>query len=119
METIVACRAKRLPVVLVCEDLHWSDSSSLELLEHLLPLVEQIPLLLICLLRPDPEYGSWRLQDRVSQRYKQCHSEIVLQPLSPTETEALILNLLGAWLPTLPHRRSEPASLARTSSGMC
>ena len=113
IETIVVCRAKRLPIVLVCEDLHWSDASSLELLEHLLPLVEHIPVLFVCVFRPDPEHGSWRLRDSVSQRYKQCHNEIILQPLSPVETEALILNLLGAWLPMLPHRRSEAASLAK------
>ena len=82
------------------------------MLEHLLPLVEQIPLLFICVLRSDPECGFWQVQERVSQRYKQRHSEIVLQPLSPTETETLILNLLGAWLPVLPQRRTESASLA-------
>ena len=37
--------AKDRSLVLVFEDLHWSDQSSIELLEHLLPLVKNVPLL--------------------------------------------------------------------------
>jgi ABC-type oligopeptide transport system substrate-binding subunit/class 3 adenylate cyclase len=113
VETVIVCLAPRSPLPLVCEDLHWSDASSLELLEHLLPLVKQMPVLFICVYRPDSDHGSSRLRETTAQRYKQWHDEIVLQPLSPTETEALVLNLLGAWLPMLPQRRTEPpATLA-------
>ena len=41
------------PGVLVLDDIHWSDSASIELLLHLLPLVNELPLLLICIIRPD------------------------------------------------------------------
>ncbi|MCU0500442.1 MAG: ABC transporter substrate-binding protein, partial [Anaerolineae bacterium] len=114
VETVVVRLAKRSPLPIVCEDLHWSDASSLELLEHLLPLVEQLPVLFVCVFRLDPEHGSWRLREMWARRYERWHNEIALQPLSPTETEALILNLLGAWPPILPQRRAEPDSLAES-----
>ncbi len=48
------CRtsAGERPLVLVCEDLHWADPSSLELLEHLLALTDRASLLFLCVFRP-------------------------------------------------------------------
>ena len=106
VETVVVCLAKRSPLA-AC--LRGSA-----LVRFQLARVARAPAaargtdpraLHLCL-SPDPEHGSWQPARNHAQRYKQWHDEIVLQPLSPTETEALILNLLGAWLPTLPHRRS-------------
>jgi predicted ATPase len=37
--------ARECPTVLVLEDLPWLDDSSLALLEHLMPLVRAVPLL--------------------------------------------------------------------------
>ena len=45
--------AREGPVALVIEDLHWIDESSTELIEHLLPLVHEVPLLIVCVSRPD------------------------------------------------------------------
>ena len=44
--------AQRRPLVLVLEDLHWADPLSLDLTGHLLEMVENTPLLLLCLYRP-------------------------------------------------------------------
>ena len=41
------------PLVLVFEDLHWLDASSAALLEHLLPLIDELPLLVCCVARPE------------------------------------------------------------------
>src|SRR5262249_44639103 len=45
--------ARTQPTILVFEDLHWMDESSTLLLEHLLPLIESVPLLIIGLSRPE------------------------------------------------------------------
>jgi class 3 adenylate cyclase len=74
-ETIVGRAANRRPLVLVCEDLHWADPSSLALLEHLLPLPARTPLLLVCVFRTeiDRSHPVWRIGSLVHQNHPQCH----------------------------------------------
>lgn len=42
-----------LPVVLILEDIHWMDSASLRLLQHIVPMVSNEALLIIATLRTD------------------------------------------------------------------
>ena len=42
------------PVLLVLEDLHWSDATSLGVTEAVLPLALRRPLMIVATLRPDP-----------------------------------------------------------------
>lgn len=87
--------AQAMPVVLVFEDLHWSDESSALLLEHLLPLVEQVPLLLCGVSRPDPATPAARLREVAVKDYAHCYTEIRLTPLSEGDSATLIRNLLA------------------------
>lgn len=50
---LVYAFSQKQPVVLVWEDLHWADPSSLGLLETLFPLCEEMPVLLLLIFRPD------------------------------------------------------------------
>ena len=86
---------------MVCEDLHWADPSSLALLEHLLPLTQRVPLLLICLFRPEPdrEHAVWRISEAAEQRLATRFLALQLQPLSAGESESLLTNLIGQVLP--------------------
>lgn len=84
------------PLVIICEDLHWADPSSIELLEQLTRLTEQIPLLLVCIFRPDAAQPIWRLVGRLSAAYQQHHVSLWLQPLSAAHSESLVANLLGS-----------------------
>jgi len=88
----------RLPreerVVLVFQDLHWIDQSSAELLEHLLPLVEIAPILILDVGRPDPQTATTRLRQMATQQYANHYTEIVLSPLSPAESVRLTQHLL-------------------------
>jgi class 3 adenylate cyclase len=54
LERVVRSATDERPLVLVCEDLHWADPSSLELLEHLLGLADRASLLLIPTATPTP-----------------------------------------------------------------
>ena len=47
--------AAERPTVVVVEDVHWLDGSSASLLEHLLPLTREAPLLFCLISRPETE----------------------------------------------------------------
>ena len=54
-QSYVRARADREPLVLFWEDLHWCDPSSLRVLEILLPLTKEVPLVLLLAYRPDQD----------------------------------------------------------------
>ncbi len=88
-------KARQKPLALVWEDLHWGDPSSLALLEALLPLTQQGPLLLIMIYRPAREGRIWTFHQKVSERMDAAHRVIELKPLTQTESGQLLDNLLG------------------------
>jgi ABC-type oligopeptide transport system substrate-binding subunit/class 3 adenylate cyclase len=94
LETLTQCAAGARPLVLVCEDLHWADPTSTELLEKLLELTDRAPLLLICVFRPQNGHGSWRIKETAARLYRHRHTDLWLGPLSDTECETMVSNLL-------------------------
>lgn len=87
--------AREGPVVLVIEDLHWIDQSSTELIEHLLPLVGEVPLLIVCLSRPDGEGPLEHLCALAERDHAGSLAQIALDPLSPDEGTTLLDALVG------------------------
>jgi ABC-type oligopeptide transport system substrate-binding subunit/class 3 adenylate cyclase len=96
IEALLLHAANKRPLVVVCEDLHWADPTSLELLERALTLTDHASLLLICLFRPDPAHGSWLLRETVRRSYGHRHTDLELRPLSAADSQALVGNLLQA-----------------------
>ncbi len=92
--------AARQPLALVLDDVHWADSTSLALLEFLLAVTEEAPVLLCLLLRPERDHGSWRVNDVAGQRFSHRHTEVVLKPLESSAAEQLVSSLLA--LPDFP-----------------
>ncbi|MFN2132358.1 MAG: tetratricopeptide repeat protein, partial [Anaerolineae bacterium] len=86
--------AGRQPLVVVCEDLHWADPTSVALLERLLTLTERAAVLFFCVLRPDTEHPCWRIVETAARRYRYRHTDLRLDPLSTKESAALVGNLL-------------------------
>jgi class 3 adenylate cyclase/tetratricopeptide (TPR) repeat protein len=77
--------AEPQPLVLVFEDIHWAEDPLLELIEHLGTSVRDVPLLLLCLARPElldirPGWGGGRVRA----------TAIELEPLSAADSEALL-----------------------------
>jgi class 3 adenylate cyclase/tetratricopeptide (TPR) repeat protein len=87
--------ASERPVVLLFEDLHWADQSSLELLEHLLPLVETAPLMVCVVARADRGNPADRLCELARANHAERCTEITLMPLPPAASAALVDNLVG------------------------
>jgi ABC-type oligopeptide transport system substrate-binding subunit len=95
VETLLSCASGEKPLVLVTEDLHWADPTSVELLEKVLPLSGQLPILLICVFRPERSHACWHLRETAAREYRQQHLDLVLEPLSATESASLVANLLA------------------------
>jgi len=83
-----------LPHVLVMDDLHWSDSATLELIAQAATLASVEPLLMLCVLRPDRSAASWQLVDRLQASLGNTFSRIDLEPLDAADSGALLGNLL-------------------------
>ena len=90
------------PLVLIFEDLHWADESSVLLIEHLFPLIDRVPLLVCGVNRPEAGVPTWRLRESALRDHERRYTEIRLSPLSPTECTDLMNNLLN--IENLPTR---------------
>jgi class 3 adenylate cyclase len=89
----VRARATKQPLILVWEDLHWCDSSSLQVLERIVPLTADVPLLLLCAARPD-ENRVAELLARARENHAANYCGIGLSPLSRQQSGSLIRQLL-------------------------
>jgi class 3 adenylate cyclase/tetratricopeptide (TPR) repeat protein len=90
----LCARAERMPTVIVLDDLHWADTASLDLLMNVAGLVEDLPLLIICLLRPDKDAPSWSIVERSRGGLGSVYTEIALEPLDAAHAQELLGNLL-------------------------
>jgi class 3 adenylate cyclase len=82
--------AQARPLVCVLEDLHWSEETFLDLVEHVADLSRNAPILLLCLARPEllerrPSWagGKWNA------------TTVLLEPLDAAETDRLMDALGG------------------------
>jgi adenylate cyclase len=80
--------ARGRPSLFVFDDLHWADSSSIELLGFLLERINAAPIMVVLTFRPGFEQFQ-RLAARAS------HTAIHLEPLTPAESVAVARGFLG------------------------
>ena len=97
--------ARQRPLVIVFDDVHWGESVFLDLIEYLADWARDVPMLLICLARPDlldvrPAWGGGKLNS----------TSILLEPLSEAESLELIGNLTSAALADETRKRIVAAS---------
>ena len=82
------------PTVLVLEDLHWADPTSIELAQALFPLTEQAPLMLVLQFRPRRDEPSWQVHESAARDFAHRYTPIELRPLDGDASNELIANLL-------------------------
>lgn len=87
--------AEEQPTVLVLEDAHWADASTLEAMAHLLALTNRVPLMVLALARPEHDHGIWQLKLRAETEFGHRTTELHLKPLSAQESNQMVDSLLG------------------------
>lgn len=75
------------PLLLIFEDLHWIDPTSLELLRHLIDAIATLPVLLVATFRAE-FVPPWTASPYITV--------MTLARLDPQETEALVNEVIGA-----------------------
>ncbi|MDP8930768.1 MAG: AAA family ATPase, partial [Actinomycetota bacterium] len=81
LRQLVHALSRTRPLVVVCEDVHWADPSSVDLFTRLLPVVEETPLLVILTARPERDVPGGRLVSEVLTRFGEPLIEVRLGPL--------------------------------------
>jgi tetratricopeptide (TPR) repeat protein len=87
--------AMESPLVIVFDDLHWSDEASLNLLLNVVELASTQPIVFICMARPDTMAASWATIRKMEEKLIGRFYSIDLTPLQVDQTETLLNNLLG------------------------
>lgn len=85
--------ARRQPLVLVLEDVHWAEGTLLDLIEYLADAA-RAPLFLLCLARPElvEKRPDWAASSRNVYA-------LFLEPLGPSEIQLIAERLAGGTLP--------------------
>jgi class 3 adenylate cyclase len=90
------------PLVLVFDDLHWADGSSIELLESLLRLTADHAILFVHVFRAGFAETSDRILELARTEHGQRHRELALEPLDEEAARELVNNLFRQ--AAIPHR---------------
>jgi predicted ATPase/DNA-binding SARP family transcriptional activator len=90
VRSLFAAQARERPLVVVLDDLQWAEPTFVDLIEHLVDMTRDAPVLLLCLARSEllearPTWGGG----------KRNASMILLEPLSQSDQELLIAHAGG------------------------
>jgi len=82
------------PLVLVCEDVHWVDASSVELLVRVMRAVAGQPVLWLWTRRPQAPPVTQTLVDAARAAHPDTFTEVALSPMTSDDSRQLVANLL-------------------------
>jgi predicted ATPase len=95
MRAVVSRLAETGPTVLVLEDLHWADPTSLRLTEEMAAVARDAPLLLIATSRHDPDPGVSALENLLEVNAPCPVFRLDLWPLTNSAERELARDLVG------------------------
>ena len=96
VEQLLLTLARSEPVVVLLEDLHWADQSSIDLITHLIPLIERGRVAILGISRSRNEAsGPWAKLAPALEQHRDRLIEIFLKPLTPESSRSLVEQLLG------------------------
>jgi class 3 adenylate cyclase len=91
---VIRAAGARGPLVVVCDDVHWADTSSVEVLQQVMSSVAGLPALFVLSSRAERASAGWRLVTAARDVFGDALTEIRLEPLSMDASRELVSNLL-------------------------
>jgi predicted ATPase len=93
MRKLFEALARRRPLIVIFDDLHWAEPTFLDLVEYIGDWSRDAPILLACVARPEfldarPQWAGGKLNA----------ASVLLEPLGTEESGQLVTNLLSAGL---------------------
>ena len=92
-------------IVIVCEDLHWADAASIDVVRNLMPLATQLPILFVAAMRAETDSPGWALLGQARELFGDALTEIRLEALDEAQSRTMVANLLE--IESLPERVRE------------
>jgi class 3 adenylate cyclase/tetratricopeptide (TPR) repeat protein len=83
------------PLIIVAEDLHWADTSTIELMQSLFRLVEKQRILFVNVFRPGYKATGDRIVETIKDTFPEYYVEIAIKPLDEKLGEMLISNMMN------------------------
>ncbi len=87
ISTLVFAKSERVPLVLLLEDLHWSDQESLRLIDAIVDIVPAASVLLV---------ATYRTEFRPAWEDRSYFTLLRLSPLGKTNADQMLESLLGS-----------------------
>lgn len=88
-------RFDRQPAVMVFDDMHWSDAASVDIVQRILPLTAELPLVIIAVMRAERQAPAWQVVTLADAEYRHRTTQITLRPLTESQSNELISRLLA------------------------
>ena len=95
IQTFFRCLSNKQPIIIILEDLHWADASSIDLLIELISLTASSPILFCLVARQDHDSVGWRLIQAARERIGPRLTEIKLDNLTENESQMLVSQLIS------------------------
>lgn len=95
VKRFVQALARDVPTIIIHEDVHWADVSSVELALQILSTTAEAPLVWVFTARPDTEAPGWKLISQANGEEGVGAIKLYLNPLAETDSVQLLSNLLG------------------------
>jgi serine phosphatase RsbU (regulator of sigma subunit) len=95
LQTFFRCLSNKQPLIIILEDLHWADASSIDLLTELLSLTTSSPILFCLVSRQDHDSIGWNLVRAARERIGPRLTEIKLDNLHESESQNLVEQLIN------------------------
>lgn len=86
--------SSQCPIIIILEDLHWADPSSIEVLTKTLPSISSEAILFCMISRLEHDTPGWKLITTAREILGDSITEISLDALSVTESRQMVANLL-------------------------
>jgi class 3 adenylate cyclase len=94
LKSLFITLAAKKPLVILCEDLHWADPSSTEILTRLIPLASEAPVFFCFTSRHEQDAPGWQLFVAARAILGGGLEEMYLKQLSDSATGQMVSNLL-------------------------